>query len=133
MTNYAVYDTATGRIVRVGTSSSSDVSGKAGAGEAAIVCDADLDADYIAGGSLAARPVLDISALSGAVAGTAVSLSGLPEGATVTATPESGDVETDTVTSDGVMDITFATAGSYSVSVSEVFPTRPASIEVEVS
>ncbi len=133
MTNYAVYDTATGRIARVGTSSSPDVSGKAGSGQTAMICDADQDADYILNGAVTARPVPDLSALSSATAGVAVTMSGLADGATVTATPGNGTEESDTVAADGLMSITFTSAGPYVVTVSEVFPHLSVSATVEVS
>lgn len=133
MKNYAIYETSSGRIVRVGTSSSPDVSGKAGSGQTAVVCDADPETDYILGGAATPRPVPDLSALNSAVAGTAVSLSGLPEGTVVTATPENGETEMDTVGSDGLMEATFATAGAYIVSVSEVFPHLPTTATVEIA
>lgn len=131
--DYTIYDVATGRVIRVGQTGETDFSFKAQSGEATIAGHADAATQYVSGGLIAARPAPDMSALSSVVAGAEVTITGIAEGAVVTATPENGSEQTDTVDSSEEMDITFTTAGVYTVKVSEVFPAQSAVIEVEVS
>ena len=131
--DYTVYDQATGRVIRTGQTSGADASAKAQSGEAVMVGYLDASTEYVVAGTATSRLAPDLTPLSSATLNVAVTLTGLTEGAVVTATPENGIAETDAVGSDGVMAITFANAGSYVVTVSEVFPHQAALIEVEIS
>lgn len=132
MNDYTIYSTTTGRVIRTGKTSG-DIQSKPQTGESVTAGQLDGDTQYVVSGNTTPRPARDLSALSSASPGVAVTITGLADGAVVTATPENGTAQNDTVGSDGEMEITFATAGKYIVQVSEVFPEQAASIEVEVA
>lgn len=129
MTDYLRYDLTTGRIVKVGINSATDVAFLAESGEGVLAVSADDETQYILNGAVTSRPTPDLSALSSATLGQTITLTGLPVGAVVSADP--GDSET--VPANGEMEVTFADATTVVISVSEVFPSMAASIEVDIS
>lgn len=131
---FTIYESATGQILRTGSTTGPSIDHKIQSGEAAVIGEEYDGRDYwrpVAGMTL--RPVADFTPLLAAVTeGDVRTLSDLPEGAVVSVSrPEGSDLQA-VVASDGEMAITFSDHGDYRITITAAFPFKTSEISIHV-